>query len=145
LVEPDRSVEQIQARGLEYVHFERVGHRTFTSTSTLNAGSLSSSSTFFCTFGSSPRIDRGRRVGPGVRTLKLTVSAIFATSTFFSIFVHYNSTVIISFSVCSYVWFFFVLFSSFVVVGSVLNLLYPCAVESTVLQESSAGLPTGEF
>jgi hypothetical protein len=66
------------------VHFERVGPRTFTftSTSTLDPGSLASSFTFFCTFDSSPRVDHGR-VGSGVRTLKLTVSAVFVVFPFF--------------------------------------------------------------
>ena len=68
-----------------YVHFERVGPRTFTCTYTCTPDTGSSSS-FFCTFDSSLRFDRGRRVGPGVRTLTLTVSAIWATSPFFSLF-----------------------------------------------------------
>jgi len=89
LVEPDRSVEQLQARGLGYVHFERVGPRTFTFTSTLDTGSLSSSFTFFRTLDSSPRVDRGRRFGPGIRTLTLTVSNVFATSpSFFFLFLY---------------------------------------------------------
>jgi hypothetical protein len=72
----------MQARGLEYVHLERVGPRTFAFTSTLNTGPLSSS----FTLDSSPRVDRGRGIGPGVRTLTLTVSAVFATSPLFSFF-----------------------------------------------------------
>lgn len=59
------SVKHMQARGLGYVHFERLGPRT----STFDTGSLSSSFTFFCTFESSPRIDHGRRDRSGVRTL----------------------------------------------------------------------------
>jgi hypothetical protein len=74
------SVEHIQARGLGYVHFERVGPRTSTFDDT---GSLSSSFTFFYTFESPPCVDHGRRVRSGVRTLKQTVSAVFATLFFF--------------------------------------------------------------
>jgi hypothetical protein len=100
---------------LGYVHFERVGPRTFTSTSTLDTGSLSSSFTFFRTLDSSPRVDRGRRFGPGIRTLTLTVSNVFATSPsfLFSFFVYCNITAIISFSVCSCVFYSFFSLLSF--------------------------------
>lgn len=61
-----------QARGLGYVHLERVGTRAFTSG--FDTGAADSSSSFVRTLDTPARVDCGRRVGPGVRTLRALFS-----------------------------------------------------------------------
>jgi len=86
---------------LGYVHFERV--RTGTSqpqsTSTLDTDTDTdtSSLTFFCTLDTSPSVDRGRRLGPEVRTMTLIGNAVLSP---FPLFVYYNTTIFINFSSC---------------------------------------------
>lgn len=68
-----------QARGLGYVHLERVGTGTFTSA--FGTGAVSSS--FLRTRDTPARVDCDWRVGPGVRTLRALFS--LPVSFFFSV------------------------------------------------------------
>lgn len=102
-----------QARGLGYVHLERVGTGTFTSA--FGTGAVSSS--FLRTRDTPARVDCDWRVGPGVRTLR----ALFSLPVSF-FFLYYN-TMFIGSSVCG-LWFVFplsLLFFSFLVVSVVFN------------------------
>ncbi len=56
-----------QARGLGYVHFERVGARAFA----FAPAAALAFGTCTCSLGTSARVDGGRRVRPGVRAMSL--------------------------------------------------------------------------
>lgn len=132
-MERDRLVEQ--ARGLGYVHFERVGARTFACA--FDTGS--DSSFLFRALGTSARVDCRWRIGPGVRALRALFSLPLSVSSVLQCYVYLASQCALV--VCFFLVTTLLFFLSFFLVGSVFSIVIPFRFR--IAGPSGAGLPTG--